>query len=234
MVRFSKYFLPLITVLAWGFAVSAQTATPTPSPTPSFLTSGIYNQNHPLISIAGGAFSTQIDANYFQGDAAVLTDVHTISFSFYGTQFSILSQTSTTGPNIQVCIDSVCSNAGQYNSTSAYGISSTFGNLPLGLHTVTIKRVSTGGVQAFRFDAINVAFAFEQPTPIVTVGVVITLVPVATPEYRTVWEIVNPEGTPYPVAFEYSATAGDLLVGAGLYGLLALIAMILVVLLWKR
>lgn len=153
-----------------------------------------------------------------------------LSFSFYGKEFSLLSETSSNGPELEICIDGICNNVSQYSSSTERGISQTFSNLPLSVHSVTISRLNSGGANAFIFDGLIISPEYDNDSSSVSVNVTLSAPPTEASRYA--WEISNELGTPQAVTFDYTATAGDILVSSSLYGVLLMLVFIFVIVIW--
>jgi hypothetical protein len=245
MKRLFPFFLFfLLMPLAWGFQVSAT----------DVMGGGFFDENTPTYFAFSGC-DLGSDGLFYLGTHH-LCDApgDSISFEIYGTEFALWAQRQADGGDSNLCIDGDCQVISSYSAVTVLGEWVRITSLELGFHTVTITNVSG----SLYFDAVLVAHADAIGTPPpsihviqvdlivpvevtieapeVTVEVELTLQAELTPEPDSVFWEISPEGTEEPqiVSFQYSATAGDVFLGMGIYALAGILLVSLLVQLWKK
>lgn len=202
---------------------------------------GMYDDHYHLISQTGCIYQDVASVNYYEMTRLVCTAGDTISFRIYGNEFAMWAARGITGGDVEVCIDLTCSTASAYSPSAAFGEWVRFYGLSIDFHDIVLT-VQTG---TLTFDALWVA-----PVPVggggseihqFTVNVIIAeATPEVTPE-------LTPEATEPPetasdyiefdddyARFDYSMTAGDVIISGLVMIVITLFLFGIGIVLWKK
>jgi hypothetical protein len=193
--------LGLVVTIGWATLSASDTIGP-----------GFYNDDLPVYTYAGSWTDTTL-ANTYLGDIHFSTCVgQSLTVEFFGAGLSLYANKQTNGAtNAQICVDGSCVAVSFYAASTQYQqLIITVDGLDYGSHEFVLSCAQGAGYYQF-VDAIHIfPFTTLPPTAVVQIEVTAEIIVEITAEPSPAWRASWDGGDGQPVAFEYSADAGQI------------------------